>query len=80
MGHKIVAAIIENGRLKQVDKRLLIGKRKVHLIYDDDVVEKSLTEKDIIKIVKETSGIYRGIDVKAEAKKLREEWERNAHD
>ncbi len=75
MGHKIVEAIIENGQLKYVDQKLPDGKIKVHLIYA--VEQAILTKNEIEKIVMETSGIYRDIDVDAESRKLREQWERD---
>lgn len=64
MGHKIAEAIIENGQIKYINKKLPPGRLKVHLIYD---------------AVEETSGLYRDIDVEAESRKLRESWERNVH-
>ena len=75
MGHKIAEAIIENGQLKYVDKKLPAGKLRVHLVYD--AVEESIVETEIDQIVKETSGIYKDIDVEAESRKLRANWERN---
>lgn len=77
MGHKIIEAVLENGKLKCVDKNLPGGKTKVHLIYD--VEDEPLPKIDVTKIVRETSGIYKNTDVEAESKKLRENWERNAH-
>lgn len=77
MGHKIAEAIIENGQIKYVNKKLPCGKLKVHLIYDDS--EETLSKTEAAKIVKETSGIYKDIDAKAESRKLRTSWERNAH-
>ena len=77
MGHKIVEAIIENGQIKHVNKKLPRGKIKVHLIYD--ATEVTLPEAEVTKIVKETSGIYKDINVKTESRKLRAGWERNVH-
>jgi hypothetical protein len=77
MGHKIAEAIIENGQLKYVDKKLPDGKLRVHLVYD--AVEEAILETEIEKIVKETSGIYKDIDVEAESRKLRATWERNVY-
>ncbi len=77
MGHKIVEAIIENGQLKYVDKKLPAGKLRVHLVYD--TVEEAILETEIEKIVKETSGIYKDIDVEAESRKMRANWERNVY-
>jgi predicted DNA-binding antitoxin AbrB/MazE fold protein len=77
MGHKIVEAVIENGVLKRVDKTLPSGKLTVHIIYDEN--QEALQEIEAEKIVKETSGIYRDINVEMESKKLRDSWERNVH-
>jgi hypothetical protein len=77
MGHKIAEAIIENGQLRYVDKKLPAGKLRVHLVYD--TVEEAIVETEIDKIVKETSGIYKDIDVEAESGKLRAMWERNVY-
>ncbi|HDZ03191.1 MAG TPA: hypothetical protein ENH52_17405 [Nitrospirae bacterium] len=77
MGHKIAEAIIENGQLKYVDKKLPDGRIKVHLIYD--VTEETLKESEVKRIVRETSGIYKDINVQAESEKLRRNWERNVH-
>ncbi len=77
MGHKIVEAIIENGELKYVDKKLPDGRIKVHLIYD--VAEETLQESEVKRIVRETSGIYKDVDVEAESMKLRKSYERNVH-
>ena len=78
MGHRIVEAIIEDGKLKHVNKKLPAGRIKVHLIYD--VAEKIVPETDAKKIVRDTSGIYKDmdIDVDKESRKLRMDWERNA--
>jgi len=78
MGHKIIEAIIENGQLKHVNEKLPAGRIKVHLIYD--VAEGNILESEAKKIVKESSGIYKDIDVETESKKLRMNWERNACD
>jgi len=75
MGHEIAEAIIENGQIKYVNKKLPWGKLKVHIIYDS--MEETNPETDIEKIVRETMGIYRDIDVESEAKKLRMSWERD---
>lgn len=76
MRHQIIEAIIEDGQITSVNKKLPRGKMKVHLIYD---TEESLREADMAKSVAETSGIYKDIDVEAEAKKLRLGWERNVN-
>ena len=78
MGHEIAEAIIENGQLKYVNKKLPGGKIKVHLIYDS--VKKTLAKTETIRIVRKTSGIYKDIDIEAESKKLRTSWERNVFD
>jgi len=77
MAHKIAEAILENGQIKHVNKRLPGGRMKVHLIYD--VGSLMLSTNEISKIVEEASGIYKDVDVERESKKLREEWERNVH-
>lgn len=77
MGHKIAEAIIEDGKLKYVNKKLPAGKLKVHLIYD--MIEKTLTETEIANIINEASGLYKDIDVEAESRKLRGNWERDVH-
>ncbi len=77
MGHKIVEAIIEDGQLKYVDKKLPGGRIRVHIVYDAE--EKTIPETEVTRIVKETSGIYKDIDVEANSKALRESWERNVH-
>jgi hypothetical protein len=78
MGHKIVEAIIEDGQIKYVDKKLPSGRIKVHLIYD--AVEEISQEIDRLRIVGQTSGIYKNIDGEAESRKLRASWERNICD
>lgn len=77
MGHKIAEAVIENGVLKHVDRKLPSGKLTVHIVYDEN--HEALQGIEIEKIVRETSGIYRDINVEAESKKLRNSWERNVH-
>jgi len=77
MGHKIAEAVIENGQLKYVDKKLPAGRLKVHLIYD--AAESNLPHDEVARIVRETSGLYKDIDVEAESGRLRGEWERNVH-
>ena len=74
MGHQIIEAILQDGQIKSSNKKLPRGKMKVHLIYDTEEASK---EADVSKIVAETSGIYKDIDVEAESKKLRLGWERN---
>lgn len=77
MGHKIAEAVIENGQLKHIDKKLPAGRLKVHLIYD--TVETAISRNDAQRIVRETAGIYKDIDAESESKILRGEWERNVH-
>lgn len=77
MGHKIAEVIIEDGQLKHVDKKLPGGKIKAHLVYD--IAEEGVSETEVMRIVKETAGIYKNIDVGAETRRLRESWERNVH-
>jgi hypothetical protein len=78
MGHKIVEAIIEDGQIKYVDRKLPPGRIRVHLIYDasKDIFQ----EIDRTRIVAQTSGIYKDIDGEAESRKLRASWERNICD
>lgn len=78
MSHKIAEAIIENGKIKYIDRKLPEGRIKVHLIYD--AVEEALPEEYAKRIVEETSGLYKNIDAEAESRKLRAEWERNVED
>ena len=75
MGHKIIEAVVENGKIKSVDKKLPDGRLTVHLIYD--VVDEAPAENEIANIVRKTSGIYKEIDVETETGKLRMNWERN---
>ena len=75
MGHQIIEAILENGQIKSVNKKLPLGKIRVHLIYDN---EDTSNEIDVAKIIAETSGIY-NINAENESKKLRLEWERNVN-
>jgi len=76
MGHKVAEAIIENGKLTYVDKALPKGKIKVHIIYD---MEEEINKADnAALLIKETAGIYKNTDAAHEAKRLRDEWERNA--
>ena len=77
MGHKIAEAIIENGQIRYVNKKLPRGRLKVHLIYDD--MKEVVPETKVTKIVRKTSGIYKDINVETESRKLRASWERNVH-
>jgi hypothetical protein len=78
MGHKIVEAIIEDGQIKYVDRKLPPGRIRVHLIYD--AAEEISQEIDRLRIVAQTLGIYKDIDGEAESRKLRASWERNICD
>ena len=77
MRHEIAEAIIENGQIMHINKRLPRKRMKVHLIYD--LTEKSHTKKGIARLVKATSGIYRNVDVAVESRKLRKSWERDVY-
>jgi hypothetical protein len=76
MRRQIIEAILVDGQIKYANKKLPRGRMKVHLIYD---AEETLTETDVAKIVAETSGIYKDINVEAESNKLRLDWERNVN-
>lgn len=76
MGHKIAEAIIEDGQIKYIDKKLPCKRIKVHLIYDE--MEETASEIELKKIVADTSGIYKDINVEEETRILRESWERDA--
>jgi len=75
MAHKIAEAILENGQIKHVNKKLPGGRMRVHLICDVGGQRVSATEMS--ERVEGTSGIYKDVDVERESKKLRAEWERN---
>ena len=75
MGRKIVEAIIEDGQLKHVEGKLPLGEIKVHLVYDQ---EEPTDGDELMKVLKETSGIYSDIDAEREARNLRQDWERNS--
>jgi len=77
MAHKIAEAILENGQIKHVNKKLPGGRMRVHLIYD--VGGQRVSAAEISKRVEGTSGIYKDVDVKRESRKLRTEWERSVH-
>ena len=77
MGHKIAEAIIENGKIKYINKELPQKTMKVHIIYDD--IEVAIPSGELLKIVKENSGLYKEIDVVLESKQIRENWERDVH-
>ena len=77
MAHKIAEAVIEKGQIKSVNRKLPERRMKVHLIYD--VGDEKVSDHEISKVIQETSGIYRDVDVEAESRKLRADWERNAY-
>ena len=77
MAHKIAEAILENGQIKHVNKKLPRERMKVHLIYD--VGGKMVSAVEISKILEGTSGIYKDVVVERESKKLRGDWERKVH-
>ena len=74
MGHQIAEAIIEDGKLINVNKKLPSGKIKVHLIYDEDADSAKI---DLSNLIGETSGIYPEINAEKESIQLREEWHRH---
>ena len=74
MGPKIVQATIKDGKLKHVEGKLPPGEIKVRLIYD---LEEPSDGTEVMRILQETSGIYRDIDAEREAKNLRQDWDRN---
>jgi len=75
MGHKIAEAILENGKLTYINKKLPAGKIKVHIVYDTS--EEVVVQDEKRQIIRETSGLYKNIDVQVESAKLRNEWERH---
>lgn len=75
MGHNIAEAIIEDGELKYINKQLPSGRIKVHIIFDTRDEGPSTT--GVLKIIQETSGIYKSINAEDESKRLRTSWERN---
>ena len=54
MEHEIAEAIMENGQIKDINKRPPRKRMKVRLI--DDLTENSLTKKGNARIMKATSG------------------------
>jgi len=75
MKEKVAEAIIENGQIKYIDKKLPPGEIKAKLIYsvEEDPLEKSYKEGT----VRESSGIYKDIDPEKESSTLRSEWDRD---
>jgi len=75
MTHKIAKALIENGQIKYIDKKLPSGRIQVHLIYDElDQDTQRVKAKELVHL---TAGIYRNIEPEVESHLLREDWERN---
>ncbi|TAN45087.1 MAG: hypothetical protein EPN22_03580 [Nitrospirae bacterium] len=76
MGHRIAEAVIEDGMVKQIDRKLPIGKVKVHIIYDEQ--EENIAGTDSSVVTKSAFGIYKNMDFDpdSESKNLREDWER----
>ena len=77
MGHHILEAILEEGQIKRVSKKLPRGKLKVRIIYETAEKKNSINKKK--QIIKDTSGIYPNINVDDEAKAIRKNWERDVH-
>ena len=73
MAHIIAEAIIENGKLKYIDKKLPNGRIKAHLIYDI-ADERPISKINMARIVRETAGIYKNINAEIESRTLREDW------
>ena len=57
-----------------MEGKLPPGEIKVHLVYD---LEEPPYGAEIIKILRETSGIYADIDAEKEASNLRQDWDMN---
>ena len=76
MGHKIVEAIIENGKLKYVDTPLPAGRFKAHLIYD--TAETSVPKGQLKKRLRDALGISKEVNADVEARLMRDDWERDA--
>ena len=74
MGQQIIEAILENGQIIHVSKKLPRGKLKVKLVYDS----KKIPNRDNLEeAITETSGIYKDITVDVESRALRSGWDRN---
>jgi len=71
---KVAKAVIENGKIKSIDKKLPPGEIKVKLLYS--VEEDSRKESYVDTIVRDTSGIYKNVNPEKESSKLRSEWDR----
>lgn len=76
MEQQIIEAILENGQIKSVNKKLPRGILKVHLIYSEKDVPNGISFSDIIA---ETSGIYKNVNVEKESRELRTGWDRNGN-
>lgn len=75
MTYKIVKALIENGQIKYINKKLPPGRIMAHVIYDE--LNQINQKKKAQEIVHLTSGIYKNIEPEVESCSLRENWERN---
>ncbi len=75
MKEKVAEAIIENGKIKYIDKKLPHGVIKVKLIYS--VEEEPVQKTDVEAVIRNSSGIYKNINPDKESSNLRTEWERN---
>jgi len=74
MARKIVQAILKDGQLKDVQEKLPPGEIKVHLVYE---LEEPPDGTEMMKILRETSGIYKDINAEKEARNLRQDWDRD---
>ncbi len=75
MTHKIAKALIENGQIKYINKKLSPGRIMAHIIYDE--LNQINQKKKAQEIVYLTAGIYKKIEPEVESCLLRENWERN---
>ncbi len=74
MEQQVIEAILEDGQIKSVSRKLPSGTLKVHLIYD----KKNISDTtDLVEAIAETAGIYKTINVDDESRKLRSGWDRN---
>jgi hypothetical protein len=74
MVQQIIEAILENGQIESVSRKLPHGKLKVNLIYDKKDIPNDAELSDIIA---ERSGIYKNINVEEETREIRAGWDRN---
>lgn len=75
MKEQVAEAIIEDGKIKYIDKKLPPGEIRAKLIYSVEQDPHKMSYLDAI--VRETSGIYRHVDPDKESSNLRSEWDRN---